>query len=53
MAAQQTREEWAVTIKTNLGTFRTEYTISDDYVETLKTMYDVVKVERVIHVLDF
>lgn len=49
----QKRIEWKVTIRTSLGTLRTEWRTSQEAAEALREQYDVVSIEQAEHALDY
>lgn len=48
-----TRREWAVKIRTPLGTIRTEYRLTREAAEALRERYDVVSITEVTRTLDY
>jgi len=48
-----TRQEYKVRIRTDLGTIITEWALTEERVEVLRTKYNVVSVEWTTHVLDY
>lgn len=48
-----TRTEYAVRIRTSLGTIRTEYRATTDAANALRDRFDVVDVELITRTLDY
>lgn len=48
-----TREEFAVCIRTSLGTVRTEFRMTRDAAEALRVRFDVLSIDLVTRTLDY